>query len=165
MRQRQPGTPRWSRECGLQRGCVLKTALRRHFHRLADHSREVWAKRRVEVFRRQQTSAPRTQHTLLWLLPGHQGIQRCPQRIDIRTPVGHPQAAILLRRRKTRCDRLRPHAGLQVRVIDFGNPEIHQHRLSLGCDANISRLDIPVDNRRFLGVQITQGIAYLLDPG
>ena len=118
---------------------------------------------RVELTWRYEGLAQHTLYAFFRYFTGQQGVERGAQGVDIRARIG-VTLSILLGSRITRRDSLGALGRSGFGIIDLGNAKINQHRLIIWGNADIGRLDVAVNDRWVLAVQIGEGIAHLIDP-
>ena len=87
------------------------------------------------------------------------GIEGGAERINIGARVS-ASCAILLGRRIPGCHGTCPGGGGLAAFDQFCQTKIHQVNMTIRCDANVAGFKVAVDNSRFAGVQILQGIAH-----
>ena len=87
------------------------------------------------------------------------GIEGGAERINIGARVGAGRA-ILLGRRIPGRHGARPGGGGLAAFDQFRQSEIHQVNMAIGGDTNVARFYVAVNDSRFAGVQILQGIAH-----
>ena len=86
------------------------------------------------------------------------------QRIDVR--IGVRASTVLLRRRVPRGIPPCRASGLVCHPANLGDAKVHQFdRLAIGQQADVSRLDVAVDDRAWvIDVQVGHGIQHLVYP-
>ncbi len=95
---------------------------------------------------------------------GQKVIERSPQRIDVGASIGRA-VAVLLRRAVARGESPRPDGRPPALLEELADAKVNEHGPAVAGDANVGRLDVTVDDRRGLLVEIGQCVADLRDPG
>ena len=161
-RRRRRGRTR-VQECRLEARHIGVTLIQKRAQSAVQRLRDVRGQRRVQLVRWPQRVGRRRHagRNHRRRLPGQQMVKRRAQTVEVATLVGMlPFAPILLERRiffgahPTQC-------GVRTLGALFKQAKVHQFEQPRRGKANIGRLDVAVQNRLRLGVQIAQHIAKL----